>query len=178
MLEDRIIQVPSRFFQVHVVCEKCNEGTMQLDTEKPMLTSMPPKWHHTCNKCQNEELLPEKYPAMGSGPVQKIPVLRLKEHYTRVGAFLPAANYIVEREWDDGETFGYVLKYMEMDPHGNLSYSTFNVDSDYASYERIEYHPFRTVYPVLAGNALIGYATQLGEKTAALRYDRMLPILE
>jgi hypothetical protein len=47
---------------VHCGCDGCGRGEMQVEEGGMMLTSMPPKWWHKCDRCGHRELYTVKYP--------------------------------------------------------------------------------------------------------------------
>lgn len=48
---------------VRMRCDVCTEGEM-CATDGTMLTTMPPRFPHCCNKCGHKENLKERYPTV------------------------------------------------------------------------------------------------------------------
>ncbi len=56
------IKREAKMFMVTYVCDKCGEGEMVLQRNKPVLMSNPPQYSHECDKCGDVQRLNKAYP--------------------------------------------------------------------------------------------------------------------
>lgn len=51
-------------YLINMLCSKCEQGFMVVDTKAPAILTNPPKYLHICNYCNNVETYWKKYPTI------------------------------------------------------------------------------------------------------------------